>query len=65
MTFLDISAKETARQLTMLDFKMFQNIPIIEFEQQAWNTSEPTKTAPSLFNKISYFNEVWLHKRKF
>lgn len=57
-TFLDLSPGEVARQLTLIDFKKYQQIPLHEFHNQAWNSKNAEEKAPHILAKINYFNQV-------
>ena len=55
LTFLDISPIEVARQLTLIDFEIFQKIENKEYIKKAW-TREDNEKAPNIVAWIDRFN---------
>lgn len=57
-TFLDFKPGEVARQLTLIDFEKYKEIPLKEFLKQSWNIKECEQAAPHIMTKIHNFNDV-------
>jgi len=55
---IDWPAGEIARQLTLIDFDIFQRIQVNEFLNQCWNKSGKEEKAPNICAIIERFNEV-------
>jgi len=54
----DVDAKEMARQLTLMDYELFQRIRPSEFNNLAWTRKTKEIDAPNLLCMIRRFNEV-------
>lgn len=58
LTFLDIDEKELARQMTLIDFEMFQKIKPFELLNQAWSKPKLRHRAVNVLGMIRRFNVV-------
>lgn len=54
----DLDAKEMARQLTLMDYELFQRIRPSEFNNLSWTRKTKEIDAPNLLTMIRRFNEV-------
>ncbi|KAI7873620.1 ras guanine nucleotide exchange factor domain-containing protein [Mucor mucedo] len=55
---LDIDALEMARQLTIMDFKLYSAIKPIECLDKAWSSQEDDQVADNIRASIEYCNQV-------
>lgn len=55
--YIDMDPIELARQFTLIQFEIFNNIPIVEFHGQKWNKEDVT-LAPNVRKAIRRFNEA-------
>lgn len=55
LSFLDLDVADLARQMTLIDFRLFRAIPYVELTAQAWNRKGK---APAVTAYIERFNEV-------
>lgn len=64
MTLEDIEPVELARQMTLLDYALFQKIRPSEYNNLAWTKRNKETTSPNLLRFIRRFNEfsVWVQK---
>eukprot|EP00297_Palpitomonas_bilix_P023714 CAMPEP_0113894482 /NCGR_PEP_ID=MMETSP0780_2-20120614/16752_1 /TAXON_ID=652834 /ORGANISM="Palpitomonas bilix" /LENGTH=629 /DNA_ID=CAMNT_0000885047 /DNA_START=31 /DNA_END=1920 /DNA_ORIENTATION=- /assembly_acc=CAM_ASM_000599 len=58
LSIFDINEEEIARQLTLIDFKIFSSIKPVELLNQAWNKPKLKHRAPNVLAMISRFNGV-------
>lgn len=58
MTLEDIEPVELARQMTLLDYALFQKIRPSEYNNLAWTKRNKETTSPNLLRFIRRFNEV-------
>lgn len=57
-TFFDLDVVEIARQLTIIEWKMYKLIQEKELLGLAWQKKDSEKRSPNLLNFISRFNQV-------
>jgi len=57
-SFLDLHPLEIARQLTLIEFKIFEKITPQELSHQTWNKKDAKDTAPNIIALIDRCNEV-------
>ena len=56
----DLDPVEIARQLTLIDYELFQRIRPSEFNNLAWTKKNKEVDAPNLIRMIRRFNDVWV-----
>jgi hypothetical protein len=54
----DVEAVELARQMTLLDYELFQRIRPCEYNNLAWTKKNKESLSPNLLRMIRRFNEV-------
>lgn len=57
-SFLDLHPLEVARQLSLIEFKIFEKISPQEFSHQAWSKKNAKEVAPNIMALIERCNEV-------
>lgn len=57
-SFLDLHPIEIARQLTLIEFKIFEKITPQELSHQAWNKKNAQELAPNVTALINRCNEI-------
>lgn len=57
-SFLDLHPLEVARQLTLIEFKLFEKITPQELSHQAWNKKNAKDIAPNVTALIERCNEI-------
>jgi len=60
---VDLSPLEVARQLSLIDYKVFSTIQAKEFLNQAWSKEALRARSPNLRAMIKRSNDVSLHKK--
>eukprot|EP01116_Phalansterium_solitarium_P022542 TRINITY_DN7483_c0_g1_i1.p1 TRINITY_DN7483_c0_g1~~TRINITY_DN7483_c0_g1_i1.p1 ORF type:complete len:750 (+),score=198.76 TRINITY_DN7483_c0_g1_i1:128-2377(+) len=55
-SFTDVEPKDLARQLTLLEFKLFRDVPVQELIQQAW--TKGAERTPHVQRFVDHFNSV-------
>eukprot|EP01088_Endostelium_zonatum_P008979 TRINITY_DN2216_c0_g1_i1.p1 TRINITY_DN2216_c0_g1~~TRINITY_DN2216_c0_g1_i1.p1 ORF type:complete len:702 (-),score=106.93 TRINITY_DN2216_c0_g1_i1:18-2123(-) len=58
LSFLDIHPTEVARQLTLIDFEIFQQIQNKEYIKKAWTGDDKKELAPNIVAWIDRFNQT-------
>lgn len=58
LTFLAFHPEEIARQLTLIEFNIFQSIKPSECMGQCWAKKEKQFKSPNILNMIQRFNKV-------
>ncbi|KAL6069486.1 Rap guanine nucleotide exchange factor 4 [Balamuthia mandrillaris] len=56
--FLEVSSSQLAREMTMLDFELFNKVQCKEFLHHVWHFSSRHVLAPNITAYIARFNEV-------
>lgn len=56
--FLELNESEIARQLTLIEFKIFESIEPAELLNQSWNKNELRHRAPNVLDMISRGNRL-------
>eukprot|EP01091_Cochliopodium_minus_P009358 TRINITY_DN2293_c0_g1_i1.p1 TRINITY_DN2293_c0_g1~~TRINITY_DN2293_c0_g1_i1.p1 ORF type:complete len:664 (-),score=214.51 TRINITY_DN2293_c0_g1_i1:76-2067(-) len=62
LEFCDVHPLEIARQLALIEFKLFESIKPCEFFRCAWSKKNAQETAPNVMAMTKFFNQVsfWL-----
>ncbi|KAJ6242916.1 guanine nucleotide exchange factor [Anaeramoeba flamelloides] len=58
LTFMDINEKEFMRQITLMEFDLYQKIKPREFLNQAWTKKNKEQLAPNICNFTKFFNLI-------
>jgi son of sevenless-like protein len=52
----DLNPIEVARQITLIEFRLFQAIQVVELQEQRWNSAEKDTLCPNVMVVIRRFN---------
>ena len=55
---LDLNPSLLARQLTIIEAEMFNDISVMEFAGQGWTKEDKETTSPNILKMIRQFNHV-------
>jgi hypothetical protein len=58
LSIIDIDTEEVARQMTLIEFELFQAIEPQELLNQAWNKVKLRNRAPNVIKMIKRFNHI-------